>query len=323
MMRFGLFLAVLLFFFAGSLVAPDIAIAQTSLASYAGCSGTDCSACNLVSLANGIITWLIGFLFIIFAVILAFAGFGLVTSGGNHHALDEAKNRFVNAFIGLIIVLAAWLIVDTLMRGLVGRPNAEGQVPNGQVSGWLYWNEVECYDQPTPAAGEFNPVTFEPNESMPETANPNVIINDYGPGGLYGLEGGETYTPSPSADNGLDYNEGIRAQLAHASPALISMLNCIGGRVPANVGRVSSISDSKIVDRSKTWQQCAAGQCQHVAGSYHYGGSGSCIGRSYAADFGDEANVAAICGAANSCGRVHSCSVHNGNHVHLQIPISC
>jgi hypothetical protein len=322
-MRLGLYLAIFSFTLIVPMVVPDVAVAQISLAEYAGCSGPDCSSCNLVNLANGLITWLIGFLFIIFAIIMAYAGFGLVTSGGNHHELDEAKNRFVNALIGLIIVLSAWLIVDTIMRGLVGREGREGQIPNGQVSGWLYWSTVECYDQPDPQGREFTPETFEPNESMPETTNPNIVINEYGPGGLYGLEGGETYTPSPTADNGLDYNEGIRAQLAHASPALISMLNCIGGRVPANVGRVSSISDSKIVDRSKTWQQCAAGQCQHVAGSYHYGGSGACVGRSYAADFGDESNVGAICGAANACGRVHSCSVHNGNHVHLQIPISC
>lgn len=180
-MRLGLFLAIFSFTLITPMVVPDVAVAQISLAEYAGCSGPDCSACNLVNLANGLITWLIGFLFIIFAIIIAYAGFGLVTSGGNHHELDEAKNRFVNALIGLIIVLAAWLIVDTIMRGLVGREGAEGQIPNGQVSGWLYWSTVECYSQPTPQEREFTPETFEPHEEIP-TAMLNTYLIDQGSG---------------------------------------------------------------------------------------------------------------------------------------------
>ncbi len=166
-MRSGFFFVLCSFIFVTGLVLPAVATAQISLAEYAGCSGTDCSACNLVDLTNGIIKWLIGFLFLIFAVILTYAGVGLVTSGGNHHSLDEAKNRFVNALIGLMIVLAAWLIVDTIMRGLVGREGAEGKIPNGEVSGWLFWNEVQCYTQATTTAQQWIPKNFEPNTFWP------------------------------------------------------------------------------------------------------------------------------------------------------------
>jgi hypothetical protein len=142
----------------------SIASAQ-NLASFAGCSGTDCSACNIVDLTNGLVQWLIGFLFVLFAIIIAYAGFGLVTSGGNSHAMDEAKGRFTNAIIGLIIVLAAWLVVDTIMRGLVGRPGAEGQIPgSGEVTGWLFWSEVQCYTQATTTARTYTPDIFEPTE---------------------------------------------------------------------------------------------------------------------------------------------------------------
>ncbi len=148
-------------------------VAAQDLASFAGCSGPDCSACNIVDLTNGLIQWLIGFLFILFAIIMAYAGFGLVTSGGNSHALDEAKGRFMNAVIGLIIVLAAWLIVDTIMRGLVGRPNAEGMiVTGGEVSGWLFWSEVRCAEQPNEdlRSVTYEPVPFEPNTFWPGDA---------------------------------------------------------------------------------------------------------------------------------------------------------
>ncbi len=171
-MRFGLFLAVFVFFTTAAFVEPQLASAEVSLAEYAGCSGTDCSACNVVNLANGVIKWLIGFLFLIFAVIMTFAGFGLVTSGGNHHALDEAKSRFVNAVIGLLLVLSAWLIVDTIMRGLVGDAGHEGQIPKGgSVSGWLVWSEVQCYSQATTTARTFTPENFTPDESIPGPAS--------------------------------------------------------------------------------------------------------------------------------------------------------
>jgi D-alanyl-D-alanine carboxypeptidase/Type IV secretion system pilin len=132
--------------------AADTTTAVPSLSSYAGCTGTDCSACNLVDLANGLIVWLIGFLFIIFAVLLAYAGFGLLTSGGSHHALDEAKSKFTNAIVGMLIILSAWLVVDTIMRGLVGHPDKDGEHA-GQVqyvTGWLYWTTVQCQTQTVP-----------------------------------------------------------------------------------------------------------------------------------------------------------------------------
>jgi Type IV secretion system pilin len=155
----------------------SVASAQ-DLASFAGCSGTDCSMCNIVDLTNGLIQWLIGFLFVLFAIIIAYAGFGLVTSGGNSHAMDEAKGRFTNAIIGLIIVLAAWLVVDTIMRGLVGRPGAEGQIPgSGEVTGWLFWSEVQCYTQFEPDIRQYTPEIFEPNLN----AGDSSIITYNGP----------------------------------------------------------------------------------------------------------------------------------------------
>lgn len=125
----------------------------TGIAQLAQCSGADCSACNVVYMANGLITWLIGILCVIFAVILAIAGVKLVTSGGNASALDAAKSSFTNAIIGFLIVLSAWLIIDTIMRSLIGN---EGRLDNGgEISGWLFWSEVTCQTQT--AVAEFDP----------------------------------------------------------------------------------------------------------------------------------------------------------------------
>lgn len=117
----------------------------TGLAQLSGCSGPDCTACNVVDMANGIIKWLIGILFVVFALLMAVAGVRLVISGGNSHALDEAKSSLMSAVIGFIIILSAWLIVDTIMRALVGTAGHEGQlVSGGSASGYLFWSQVQC-----------------------------------------------------------------------------------------------------------------------------------------------------------------------------------
>ena len=72
---------------------------------------------------------------------MVWAGFKLVTSQGNPSALSDAKGRFMNAFIGLLIVLSAWLIVDTLMRGLLPGDT-------GEITGWGPWSQIQCAEQP-------------------------------------------------------------------------------------------------------------------------------------------------------------------------------
>lgn len=130
-MKSILFVALLL------LVLPtDVVTAQGG---FVTCSGTDCSACNFVQLLNLLIQWLLGIVFVVFAALMTVAGFGLVTSGGNQAALDAAKSKFTNAIIGIIIMLAAWLIVDTLLRGTLAG--------GGVITGWGPWAEVQCMVQ--------------------------------------------------------------------------------------------------------------------------------------------------------------------------------
>lgn len=149
-MRISLLFFVVLFALPAFFVPIELVIAQdaaTGLSQLAQCSGTDCSACNIVHLINGVIKWLIGILFVVFAVLLAIAGIRLVTSGGSSHALDEAKGMFTNALIGFLIILSAWLIVDTIMRTLVGTEGRPGQlVSKGSASGYLFWSEIQCQE---------------------------------------------------------------------------------------------------------------------------------------------------------------------------------
>ncbi len=101
--------------------------------------GVACTECHLLQMGNTILVWLIMILFIVFGFVAAAAGWGLITAGGNVQAVSDAKSKFTNAIIGLIIVLAAWLIVDTIMRGLLN-----GGDLGTTYSGFSVWSEVQC-----------------------------------------------------------------------------------------------------------------------------------------------------------------------------------
>ena len=110
-------------------------------------SFTNCGFCELVQLVNRVVDWLIGVLSIIAAIMIAYSGFRLVTSGGNSGAKEEAKKMITNIVIGFVIVLAAWLLIDLMMQSLSG-----GQV-NGRV-----WQEIQCAD-PVYSYERRNPIT--------------------------------------------------------------------------------------------------------------------------------------------------------------------
>ena len=128
------------------------------------CSGITCSPCDLVVLFNTVLKWFMMMAFLLFAVLAILAGFKLISSGGNPGALKEAKGSFTNAFIGLLIILSAWLIVDTLLRKLL--PNG-----NGEISGYGPWASVQCATQTvaTTTAGYLEgDILFEPASYYPD-----------------------------------------------------------------------------------------------------------------------------------------------------------
>jgi hypothetical protein len=76
------------------------------------------------------------------ALIVAWAGFKMLTSGGNSGKVSEAKSMMTNVVIGLIILLAAWLMVDTVMKLFVNQAVLIGP-----------WNQLQCVEQPRATGG--------------------------------------------------------------------------------------------------------------------------------------------------------------------------
>lgn len=88
------------------------------------CTGADaavkCGVCDVAQLAQNLLNTGI-FLAVFFSALLfAWAGWKVLTSGGDTEAYTSGKRIFTNVAIGLIIILAAWLLVDTLMKALTG-----------------------------------------------------------------------------------------------------------------------------------------------------------------------------------------------------------
>ena len=123
------------------LLAPTAAFAQGGLIPCGQTEANPCNTCDVVVLANSVIKWLIGITFMIFAAMAVYAGVKMVISSGNSHALQDAKDMFTNAFIGLFIILAAWLMIDTLLRYVL--KNGE----TGNIDGYGPWSQVKCVSE--------------------------------------------------------------------------------------------------------------------------------------------------------------------------------
>jgi hypothetical protein len=83
-------------------------------------SGKVAQPCNfnsLITLVNNVINFILYFMVIpIAAIMFAYAGFLMVTAGGEAaHARTKAKDIFTKAVIGLVIAVAAWVIVKTIL----------------------------------------------------------------------------------------------------------------------------------------------------------------------------------------------------------------
>jgi len=83
------------------------------------CPSTGCGFDQLMTLINNVITFL---LFTVAtplaAIIIAYAGWLYLSSGGNSSDVTKAKKILMNVVIGYVIGLAAWLIVKTIITSL-------------------------------------------------------------------------------------------------------------------------------------------------------------------------------------------------------------
>ena len=80
-----------------------------------------CQFGDLVRLANNFIQDLVIVATLVTTIVFLIAGFNLITASitGNVGALKNAQKMFKNVITGYIVILAAWIIVYTILHALV------------------------------------------------------------------------------------------------------------------------------------------------------------------------------------------------------------
>ena len=91
-----------------------------------------CTICSIADLAHNVLNAGIYIAVFISAILFAWAGWKHVTAGGNAGEIQSARRIFTNVLIGLIIIIAGWLVVDTLMRTVL----KEGDTATGIGQPW-------------------------------------------------------------------------------------------------------------------------------------------------------------------------------------------
>ncbi len=123
--------------FAPLLVLP---FAQASAASLVpDCAGSTCTVCHLLQLISNIVLFLVrdvmpplaGLLFLI-------GGIMMIAAGGSEERYKKGKQIVINTAIGAVIVLASWLIVNSLITTIGTAAN----IPGFEVEDW--WKPPGC-----------------------------------------------------------------------------------------------------------------------------------------------------------------------------------
>ena len=95
---------------------PFLSFAQTSLVKCGTPTTNPCGFNDILILINTVVKFIFTDLAIpIAAIMFAYAGFELVTSGGSTEKKSQAKKIFINVALGLIFVAAAYLIVHEIL----------------------------------------------------------------------------------------------------------------------------------------------------------------------------------------------------------------
>ncbi|HET8580866.1 MAG TPA: hypothetical protein VFL98_00130 [Candidatus Paceibacterota bacterium] len=80
----------------------------------------DCTFCDLMQLIQNILNFILFLAIISGGALFAYAGWLYATSSGSGSQVSRAHTIFKNVAIGLVVVVGAYTIVDTLMKSLAG-----------------------------------------------------------------------------------------------------------------------------------------------------------------------------------------------------------
>ena len=133
MKRFGVIIFICLLVFGLFLWSSTEVWAQIVPAGTNNYSPEGYGTCEAVDLANNVIKFLFGMASLFAVIVFVYAGFLMVSSRGDAGQVQKAKGMFTNVIIGFVIMLAAFLIVNTVLGILLGTGSKA-----------LHWQTLEC-----------------------------------------------------------------------------------------------------------------------------------------------------------------------------------
>jgi len=107
-----------------------------------------------------IIALVIGLIGTIFFIMILISGFQWLTAGGNEEKAKQARDRVVNAVIGLIIVLAAYAITYFVYNLINSASRDEPMGPDEPNPGYECTYNVDCLDPSEPYCAWYETHSF-------------------------------------------------------------------------------------------------------------------------------------------------------------------
>jgi len=115
-MRFKIYLSGLFIFL---LILPQLTLGA-GLVPCGGEGEAECTACDLLVLAQNIVKFVFEIIFVVVTVMLVAGGLIWITAGGKPERIAQGQKIMTNAIIGVVIVLVSWLIINTILWFFAG-----------------------------------------------------------------------------------------------------------------------------------------------------------------------------------------------------------
>ncbi len=132
---------------------------------------TECSFCDLAQLIQNIVNFLIMVSIPISVGMFAWAGILFFTNAANPKGIEHAKKIFSSVFIGFLIALSGWLVVQVILQAVT---NTSFYTPTS-------WSSLSCPDANRPRNLSITNV-LQGSTVVAAPAGPTTPTNPTGPG---------------------------------------------------------------------------------------------------------------------------------------------
>lgn len=132
-------------------------------------SGKACTICDFTTLASNIVNFVIKAAFAIAVLYMLYGGFTILTAGESTARMESGRKIIFQTAIGLVILLSAWIIIDTTMKIFAGSTSP---------TSWGPWNRFpDCAELQNliKPSGTTSGTKTQSTQATP-TTNPNQYL---------------------------------------------------------------------------------------------------------------------------------------------------